>query len=72
MALVTLNTLGTLENTATVSGNETDPVANNDSGAAATTIWPVFAPIPTLSGWMLLLMMVLFGGVGMRLVRRES
>ncbi len=58
-------------NTATVNGNDTDPISSNDSGSDVTAVVKIFPPIPTISGWMLLLMMILFAGLGVQYIRQE-
>ena len=72
VALVVMNEAGIIHNIATVTGNETNPLEDTNSGADRTAVLPVSAPIPTLSGWMLLLMTLLIAGFGMRLIRRQT
>jgi hypothetical protein len=72
VALVVMNEAGIIHNIATVTGNETNPLEDTNSGADRTAVLPVSAPIPTLSGWMLLLMTLLIAGFGMRLIRRRT
>ncbi len=66
---------GTLSNTATISGSVTDPDSSNNSATDDDTLLipapvaPTLVPIPTLSEWMLMLMMILIGGIGVLYLR---
>jgi len=72
VALVVMNEAGIIHNIATVTGNETNPLEDTNSGADRTAVLAISVPIPTLSGWMLLLMTLLIAGLGMRLIRRRT
>jgi uncharacterized repeat protein (TIGR01451 family) len=51
---------GTITNTATISGNQTDPHPLNNAGAANTT---VINPVPSISVWGVITLMLVFGGL---------
>ena len=72
VALVVTNEAGVINNIATVTGNETNPLEGTNSGEDSTVVLPESATIPTLSGWMLLLMTLLIAGFGMRLIHRQT
>ncbi|MDX2428678.1 MAG: IPTL-CTERM sorting domain-containing protein [Xanthomonadales bacterium] len=72
VALVVMSEAGIINNIATVAGNETNPLEDNNFGEDSTAVLPVSVAIPTLSGWMLLLMTLLIAGFGMRLIRRRT
>jgi uncharacterized repeat protein (TIGR01451 family) len=65
------HTTGTLSNTVTVSGSVFDPDNSNTSATDDDTqlVSMIADPIPALSEWMLLLMMVLLAGLGVRFLR---
>ena len=54
-----------LNNSATVVGDNTDPATDSGSLSCKQT-----KPIPTLSQWNLLLLMILFGATGCAVIRR--
>jgi uncharacterized repeat protein (TIGR01451 family) len=61
-AQVTSNS-GSITNSATVSGTETDSNPGNNGGSAPAV--PVGEPIPTLSTWALIAMAIVLGGVAL-------
>jgi len=69
--MVTPTVPGQIANTATVTGNENDPVPGNDTAQVSTQVTPVEqpAPIPVLSGWGLFMLCVLVLGLGMAVLR---
>ncbi len=64
---------GTIFNTTTISAVVSDPNDSNNSETDQVDILPQrITEVPTLPEWMLLLLMVLLAGVGMRFSRPES
>lgn len=75
--VVTANALGTAINSATAQANEDDPNGANDTGSVTTNIVagggiPDAQPVPAIRGTGLLLMLLLFGGIGMVLLARRT
>ena len=62
-------TAGTLTNSATVSGAETEPVTSNNTSTATTTVQAA-APVPGATGWALVALAATFGALLWRIRRR--
>jgi uncharacterized repeat protein (TIGR01451 family) len=60
---------GTLSNTATITANEFDPAAGNNSASASTTVVAA-GNVPTLSGWELLALAAFLAMIGYVAVKR--
>jgi uncharacterized repeat protein (TIGR01451 family) len=71
VALVLVNQAGTIDNIATVTGNEANP-SGTSSATDSTEVLRAYNPIPTMSGWMLLLMTLLLAGIGIRSISRRA
>lgn len=69
---VRAKTVGTADDTAAVSANESDPAPGNNQESEETEIVAAVPPIPTVGEWGLLLLALLLAGAGALVLARRS